>query len=189
MFAYQALRGVVVCPAGGKIVMCGIPGLEIGARGDAWMSPEHLDETLDVLGQHDVTFFVYLARDIEGPPGMRLLLKDRLKQRGIGFLAIPIDDFGAPGAAWMRAWDRVADALEEVLNDGHAVGLCCAYGAGRSGMVATHILNRRGASVENALARVRAEFPEAVESSAQEAWLHTAGRAGKSPIGWGGRSD
>ncbi|MBZ7926486.1 hypothetical protein LAC79_32450 [Ensifer adhaerens] len=167
-----SIRATVDCPGGGRLVTLGAPGVTIDPRGEIWVDPEGIDETLAALSACGAGLFLFLARDRDCPPGFRALLRRRVRQRGIAFAALPIDDFSAPGAAWMQAWGRLEGRVSALLTGDRAIALCCSYGAGRSGMVAAHILNARGLSVEEALSTVRRAFPESVESPLQEAWLH-----------------
>ncbi len=166
------IRAVVDCPGGGRLVTLGAPGVTIDHRGEIWIDPDGIDETLQALVACGTALLLFLARDGDCPPGFRLLLRERVKQTGMAFAALPIDDFSAPGAAWMRAWKRLEGQVSALLAQDRAIALCCSYGAGRSGMVAAHILNGQGLSVEEALSTVRQAFPELVESLPQEDWLH-----------------
>ncbi len=167
-----SIRATVDCPGGGRLVTLGAPGVTIDPRGELWVDPAGIDETLTALAACGTDLFLFLARDGDCPPGFRTLLRRRVRQRGIAFAALPIDDFSAPGAAWMRAWRRLEARASALLARDGAIALCCSYGAGRSGMIAAYILNARGLSVEEALATVRRAFPESVESPLQEDWLH-----------------
>ena len=167
-----SIRATVDCPGGGRLVTRGAPGVTLDYRGDAWVDPDGIDETLAALATRGAGLFLFLARDSDCPPRFRAMLRGKVKQAGMAFAALPIDDFSAPGAAWMRAWQRIEDRVSALLGEGRAIALCCSYGAGRSGMAAAHILNRQGLSVEEALSTMRVAFPESVESPLQEAWLH-----------------
>jgi protein-tyrosine phosphatase len=167
-----SIRATVDCPGGGRLVTLGAPGLTIDHRGDPWVDPHGIDETLAALTARKAALFLFLARDSDCPPRLRAILREKVKQAGMAFAALPIDDFSAPGAAWMRAWQRLEKRVSALLAEGRAIALCCSYGAGRSGMAAAHILNRQGLSVEEALSTMRKAFPESVESPLQEAWLH-----------------
>lgn len=167
-----SIRATVDCPGGGRLVTLGAPGVTIDHRGEVWVDPEGIEATLAALAGWDTALFLFLARDGDCPPGFRPLLRQSVRQAGMPFAALPIDDFSAPCTAWMRAWRRLERCVTARLAEGRAIALCCSYGAGRSGMVATHILNGQGLSVEEALSTVRRAFRESVESPLQEDWLH-----------------
>lgn len=171
-----SIRAAIECPGGGRVVTLGAPGVAIDHRGAAWIDPDGIDETMAALARRKAALFLFLARDGDCPAGLRGLLRQRARQAGIAFLALPIDDFSPPGRPWMRAWRHLSGRVSALLSSGHAVALCCSYGAGRSGMIAAHILNGLGLSVEEALSSVRRAFPESVESPLQEAWLRNNDR-------------
>ena len=168
-----SIRAVVECPGTGRLVTLGAPGVTIDHRGEVWIDPEGIEATLAALATHGTGLFLFLARDGDCPAGFRLLLRESVRKAGTTFIALPIDDFSAPGAAWMRAWERLQERISALLAQNRAIALCCSYGAGRSGMVAAHILNAQGLSVDEALSMIRRAFPESVESPLQEDWLHT----------------
>ena len=99
-----SIRATVDCPGGGRLVTLGAPGVTIDYRGDAWVDPDGIDETLAALATRGAGLFLFLARDSDCPPRFRAMLRGKVKQAGMAFAALPIDDFSAPGAAWMRAW-------------------------------------------------------------------------------------
>lgn len=41
-----SIRATVDCPGGGRLVTLGAPGVAIDHRGDAWVDPAGIDETL-----------------------------------------------------------------------------------------------------------------------------------------------
>ncbi|MGQ3215731.1 MAG: protein-tyrosine phosphatase family protein [Shinella sp.] len=167
-----SIRASVDCPGGGRLITLGAPGVMIDHRGEVWVDLNGINETLAALAASGTALFLFLARDVDCPPGFRLLLRKSIRQAGMAFVALPIDDFSAPGAAWIQAWRRLEGRVSALLAKDRAIALCCSYGAGRSGMVAAHILNGQGLSVEEALSTVRRAFPESVESPLQEDWLH-----------------
>lgn len=167
-----SIRATVDCPGAGRLVTLGAPGVTIDHRGTVWVDPDGIDETLRALVARGAALFLFLARDEDCPTGYRPLLRKHVRQTGMAFAALPINDFAAPGAAWVRAWHRLEECVSTLLAGHRAIALCCSYGAGRSGMIAAHILNGRGLSVEEALSTVRRAFPESVESPLQEDWLH-----------------
>lgn len=168
-----SIRAVVDCPGGGRLVTLGVPGLSIDHRGRGWVDPESLAETLSELGHLDTALFVLLVRDDECPAGLRRLLKQRAREAGIALIALPIEDYEAPGAPWLRAWRRIETMADRQMAAGRSLALCCLYGAGRSGTVAAAILCWKGLTPPEALGRLRNAFPDSVESPVQEAWVQS----------------
>lgn len=95
-------------------------------------------------------------------------LPDWLAARGIDWAHFPVADFGIPpqGADWPRLAQRIAATLD----GGGKVLVHCRGGLGRSGMVALKLMVDSGEPPENALERLRAVRPGAVETAAQFDW-------------------
>lgn len=87
-----------------------------------------------------------------------------LAGRGIGWLHLPVADFGVPQTALPLA------GLAARLAQGQRIALHCLGGCGRSGMLALRLMVLAGEAPETALARLRAARPCAVETAAQLAW-------------------
>jgi protein-tyrosine phosphatase len=96
-----------------------------------------------------------------------------LDQFGIDWQHFPIRDFGAPEG--MDNWAALSMHLHKVLDQDGAVLAHCYGGHGRSGMVLLRLMVERGEDAINALARLRAVRPGAVETDAQFNWA-AAGR-------------
>lgn len=97
---------------------------------------------------------------------------DEVTARGMRWLHLPIDDVSTPTAQWEDEWRPVSQALHAVLDDGGRVLVHCKGGLGRAGMVAAKLLIERGTPPGEAIASVRAVRKGAVETLAQEAYLH-----------------
>lgn len=175
-----SIRAVVDCPGGGRLITLGVPGLSMDHRGEGWVDPEALAGTLAELARRGTGLLVLLVRDDECPAGLRILLKRQARQAGLAMISLPIDDYEAPGAPWLRAWRRIEAMVDRQLMAGRGLALCCLYGAGRSGTVAAAILCRKGITADAALDRLRSEFPDSVESPVQEAWIRRQAEPGLS---------
>lgn len=78
---------------------------------------------------------------------------------------LPIPDFGTPSL------DELHDVVEWIkseIEDGKAVLVHCLGGIGRSGMVAAAYLISNGFNADDAIKRVRAYVPGAIETREQE---------------------
>lgn len=144
---------------GGRVGICPLPGrfgdLQSDMRAIAEWAPEivvsmTMQEEMDRSGAGD--------------------LGNRLSDLSIDWFYLPIRDYGGPSGAARKAWPTISARLHEVLDRGGAVLLHCRGGYGRSGMVALRVLVERGEDAENALARLRAVRPGAVEAPSQFAW-------------------
>ncbi|QCO56283.1 protein phosphatase [Pseudorhodobacter turbinis] len=80
----------------------------------------------------------------------------------------PIADFCVPPQDSMGEWAALSHDLHGVLAQGGRVIIHCRAGCGRTGMIALRLMEE--AREPDALARLRAVRPCAVETEAQMAW-------------------
>jgi atypical dual specificity phosphatase len=115
--------------------------------------------------------FGFLAKN-----GIRLLVTlteqspnaDALARFDIASIHIPVRDFGAPSVAQLQQF--VAEA--GVANArGHAVGVHCGAGLGRTGTFLAAYLIAQGLKPKEAIAKVRKLRPASIETADQEAIL------------------
>lgn len=104
-------------------------------------------------------------------------LGHRLQDRGTRWLHLPIEDLQAPSAEFMSDWIKASEAIRRALVGGGRVLLHCKAGCGRSGMVALRLMIEMGEAPDEALARLRAVRPCAIETSEQMDWAMKAERA------------
>lgn len=90
-----------------------------------------------------------------------------LQNAGIGWLHLPVADFGAPEG---MNWAQVRNTALAVLERGDRVLVHCFGGCGRSGMMALRLMIAAGETADDALARLRKVRPCAVETPAQMQW-------------------
>ncbi|MGJ8621287.1 MAG: protein-tyrosine phosphatase family protein [Yoonia sp.] len=90
-----------------------------------------------------------------------------LRNAGIGWLHLPVADFGVPETL---DWDSVRTSALGVLADQGRVLVHCFGGCGRSGMIALRLMIAAGEAPEAALRRLRKIRPCAVETDAQMKW-------------------
>lgn len=97
-------------------------------------------------------------------------LGDDLAHAGIGWLHLPVPDFGVPEGL---DWPVVRDRTLGVLGQGHRVLVHCHGGCGRSGMMCLRLMIAAGEDPGTALARLRQVRPCAVETDAQLSWARS----------------
>jgi protein-tyrosine phosphatase len=95
---------------------------------------------------------------------------DDLREAGIEWLHLPIEDFGSPADAIIAGWEQTSADLRGCLAEGGRVLVHCYGGCGRSGMIALRLMIDAGEAADAALARLRAVRPCAVETDGQMAW-------------------
>ena len=88
--------------------------------------------------------------------------------RNIHWLQSPIVDFQAPDEDWERRWVTVGADLRAQLHKDETIAIHCRGGRGRAGMIAARLLVELGTSPKSAITMVRAQRPEAIETSIQE---------------------
>jgi protein-tyrosine phosphatase len=97
-----------------------------------------------------------------------------LEARKIEWMHFPIVDYQTPCDAGSWSWPHFAARLHGVLDQGRGVLVHCMGGKGRSGMIALRLLVERDEDPDNALARIRAVRPGAIETEAQLRWAIAA---------------
>lgn len=93
-----------------------------------------------------------------------------LAHAGIGWLHLPVSDYGVPEGAVLAGWPDASARARAVLAGGGRVMVHCMGGCGRSGMAVLRLMVEAGEAPEAALARLRAVRPCAVETQAQMDW-------------------
>ena len=133
---------------------------------------------------HGTDVLVALIRDYEyellGIPD----LVERAEAHGMTVRRFEIEDVSVPEPASEGAFRELIDELDAHLAAGRNLTVHCRGGLGRSGLVAACVLVRHGIGASEAIARVRAARPGAVETHGQERYVHAyaAGIDRASPI-------
>lgn len=99
-------------------------------------------------------------------------LGEAIKARGIDWLHFPVRDLDVPGPETEAAWRDMSARLHVRLERGGKVLIHCRGGLGRAGTIAARLLMERGATATQAIGMVRSARPGAIETRAQEEWLH-----------------
>jgi ADP-ribosyl-[dinitrogen reductase] hydrolase len=89
----------------------------------------------------------------------------------LDWLHLPIRDVSVPTRAFEKAWREVGPGLRSRLRAGFDVVVHCKGGLGRAGTVAARLLIDCGMTPQEALLRVRAARPGAVETLGQERYV------------------
>ena len=97
-------------------------------------------------------------------------LGEACRTAGLDWRHLPVRDYGVPAGAAANLWPELARDLHAVLDGRGAILVHCRGGLGRSGMIALRLMVERGEVPDQALLRLRAARPGAVETDAQFAW-------------------
>ncbi len=100
-----------------------------------------------------------------------------VRQLGMDWVHLPIRDVDVPDYRFETGWRIAGPLLHGRLEAGERIAIHCRGGIGRTGLVAALILVERGLSGEDAIRRVRAARPGAIETRAQERYVIDAAAA------------
>jgi len=173
---------IEIAPGRGKIGITFAPGKhDRSSASGPWA--RDLDADLDAIVAWGAKALVTLIEPSEFALLAISRLGDEVQRRGIEWLHLPIRDVSTPGREFDFAWPASSERLRARLDAGENIVVHCRGGLGRAGMVSARLLVEAGANPEDAMARVRAARPGAIETHAQEAWVRTGPRVHKQADG------
>ncbi len=153
-----------VVPGPGGLAMLPLPGNQAMGR--------KLDADLAQLRQAGISLLVTLNPDEELARLASPTFFDEVRRAGLQSVQFAILDGGAPHD--LPATDALVADLQARISAGTKAGLHCLAGLGRTGTIAACYLVRQGSTYHQAIRTVRAvRSPHAVETSLQEAFVHT----------------
>jgi len=150
---------------GGILALAPLPG----AGGDYAGDLEHLHDWKPALVLSMTTPTELLEA---GAPDLGADIQDI----GSRWFHLPVPDYGVPGAQVDADWPPVSQAARAALKGGGRVLIHCRGGCGRSGMVALRLMIEIGERADDALLRLRAVRPCAIETDDQERWARKGRR-------------
>lgn len=150
----------VQTPGAGEIGMIPCPGAPAH-------DPRALRRDLEAIRDWGATALVSLITARERTPRGPADIEDVARSLGLAWLGLPIDDMYPPDAAFEELWQDAGPALRARLRSGERIVVHCRGGLGRTGTVAARLLVELGIEPAEAIARVRAARPGAIETSAQ----------------------
>lgn len=145
--------------AAGQVGICPMPGL---------LSP--YGDDLNTIANWSPDLVLTMTDEVELDAVGAASLGDDLQDVGISWYALPIRDFGAPGADVELTWPEVSMLALAILRQGGKVLAHCRGGCGRSGMALMRLMVELGEAPDLALSRLREARPCAVETQAQQDW-------------------
>ena len=160
--------------AGGVVGITSCPG----KQGDSYSGApwaRDLEADLDTIARWQPGAMLTLLEDHEfemlGVPR----LGERARARGIDWHHLPIVDVQPPDERFGSLWVERGPGLVRLLRDGGKVLVHCRGGLGRAGTVAALLLVGVGVPGGEAVRRVRAARPGAIERGAQLRYVMSDG--------------
>jgi ADP-ribosyl-[dinitrogen reductase] hydrolase len=161
------LIGMTICPGKDEYAGLGIPS-------GPWK--RDLDLDLQVIRDWQAQALVTLIEDFE----FKLLsvpeLPEKVSEFGIRWFHLPIVDVWVPDKMFEEEWERAGEELRCILRDGGRIVLHCRGGLGRTGLVAARLLIEFGMAPQEAIRRVRAARPGAIQTREQEQYVRRCKR-------------
>ncbi|MGE0387934.1 MAG: cyclin-dependent kinase inhibitor 3 family protein [Gammaproteobacteria bacterium] len=150
----------------GQLGMTVCPGRRwAGAADPDWL--RDLDADLRTIQDSGAGLLVTLMEAYElheyGAGGLPLAVQSS----PLDWLHLPIEDMCVPGPGFEQAWAFAGRMLRERLTGGERIVMHCLAGLGRTGTVAARLLVEFGTPPPDAVQRVRAARPGAIQSRVQ----------------------
>ena len=168
----------------GRVLALSFPGLRIGFDSSTYVDPGDLKEVMTALRQERTSALVILVEDPELPDDALTLVTRAARAGEMVIMRLPVADFGVPDEAGVTQWQTIYPWLERDLMQGHSIAFACLSGTGRSPSFVARVLTQTGLDPDEAVARVRARLPEAIENQDQMDWARDA-RPGQPRTGQG----
>jgi len=157
----------------GRLGIAMAPGRHDRAGAVTWWRDLHAD-LRRLRHVHRADLLVTLLTDEELRDLGIANLSDELDVHGLEAARLAIRDGGVPAPQQADGARELLHAAVRRLRHGHTVVVHCRAGQGRSGMLAAMALAVLGVPPGEAIARVRAVQPRAVETVGQEAYVEEA---------------
>lgn len=91
--------------------------------------------------------------------------------RKLEWFHLPVADEQVPLADFDHAWAQERERIQTLLGEGRSIAIHCKGGSGRTGLIAARILIERGLPCSEAVVRVQALRPKAIQHPAHVGWL------------------
>ena len=144
---------------GGILALCPMPG-----------GGGNYDADLDHLRDWKPAIVLTLTSEAELVERGAARLGQDLRDMGTRWVHMPVEDYGIPTTRDDLFWPRIRVPVLAALGGGSRVLVHCKGGCGRSGMAVLRLMIEAGEDPQQALRRLRALRPCAVETDDQMAW-------------------
>lgn len=166
-FSHPLQIATVSLPNAGRIGITFCPGKwDENAMTGAWRRDLAVD--LDAIKRWGAAALVTLLEPWELTELRVERLGEEVERRGLRWIHLPIADGSIPDAVFERNWLLAGEDVKSLLKDGKAVVVHCRGGLGRAGTIAARLLVELGTAPAEAIRKVRAARPDAIENSDQE---------------------
>ncbi|MHA3884363.1 phosphatase domain-containing putative toxin [Stutzerimonas degradans] len=128
-------------------------------------------EALDTLQAAGAEALITLMPATELELNQAAELPQLCAQRNLEWFHLPVADEQVPLADFDEAWSASHVRIGALLAEGRDIAIHCKGGSGRTGLIAARILIDRGLPRVQAIARVQALRPKAIQHPAHVAWL------------------
>lgn len=156
------LIGMTICPGKDEYAGMGFPS-------GPWK--RDLDLDLQVIREWRTDALVTLIEPFEFVFLSVPELPDKIAEIGLRWFHLPIVDVWIPDGRFEEAWETAGEELRQILRDGGRIVLHCRGGLGRTGLVAARLLVVFGMEPREAIRRVRAARPGAIQTREQEQYV------------------
>ena len=163
-------------PGMGRIGITFCPGkVQDSAFSGRWSRDLNVD--MDAIQDWGAAAVVTLVEDYELVALQVTGMQDAVESRHMAWHHLPITDVSVPDERFLGAWSQAGAALRHRLRNGFDIVVHCKGGLGRAGTVAATLLVELGLTPGAAMEKVRAVRPGAIETSKQEDFVRSRGRA------------
>jgi protein-tyrosine phosphatase len=145
----------------GQLIFTPCPGTKDASIGEAL-------DTLQAAGAEAV---ITLMPAEELARNQAALLPELCVQRGLEWFHLPVADEQVPLEDFDHAWAQAHARIGELLEQGRRVAIHCKGGSGRTGLIAARILIDTGLPRSEAVERVQALRPKAIQHPAHAGWI------------------
>ena len=131
-----------------------------------------LNDSIEQLKSQGVTIIVTALSSKEMQDSGVGNLPDVVERSGLQWVHAPIEDDVAPDEDFQARWSHSSPMLHQALANGEKIAMHCMGGSGRTGLLAAHLLLKKGWELREIITHVQALRPGAFTKSVQVEYIH-----------------